>query len=68
MYFHSWSEFLAMGEYAEYVWSAFGITFFSMWILWGVSVRRGRRLLKDVKENVERQARIDAEKKMENTL
>nr|WP_154115406.1 heme exporter protein CcmD [Vibrio cincinnatiensis] len=56
------------GGYAEYVWSAFGITFFSMWILWGVSVRRSRRLLKDVKENVERQARIDAAKKMENTL
>ena len=68
MYFNSWSEFWAMGGYAEYVWSAFGITFFSMWILWVLRVRRGRKLLDDVQKKVNRQARIEAAKKMENTL
>ncbi|WP_245869203.1 heme exporter protein CcmD, partial [Vibrio fujianensis] len=50
MYFNSWSEFFAMGGYAEYVWSAFGITFFSMGFLWVLSVRAGRDQLQDVQK------------------
>ncbi|MGC9421810.1 heme exporter protein CcmD [Vibrio sp.] len=68
MYFNSWSEFFAMGGYAEYVWSAFGITFFSMGFLWVLSVRAGRGLLQDVQKKINRQARIEAAKNMENTL
>lgn len=68
MHFDSLSDFLAMGGYAGYVWSAFGITFFSMLILWVASVRRSRALLKQVKAKIARQARIDAAKNMENTL
>ncbi|CAH6874960.1 cytochrome c maturation protein D [Vibrio chagasii] len=68
MYFESLSDFFAMGGYASYVWSAFGITFLSMIILLVVSVRRGKQLLTEVQAKVERQARIDAAKNMENTL
>ncbi|PFG45964.1 heme exporter protein D [Vibrio sp. ES.051] len=68
MHFESLSDFLAMGGYASYVWSAFGITFLSMLILLITSLRRGDALLKEVKAKIDRQARIDAAKNMENTL
>lgn len=68
MHFESLSDFFAMGGYASYVWSAFGITFLSMLILLITSLRRGDALLKEVKVKIDRQARIDAAKNMENTL
>ncbi|WP_047048096.1 heme exporter protein CcmD [Vibrio mexicanus] len=68
MYFETLGDFFAMGGYASYVWSAFGITFASMLILLFVSIRRGKALLEDVQAKVERQARIDAAKNLENTL
>ena len=68
MYFESLSDFFAMGGYASYVWSAFGITFLAMIILLVVSVRRGKQLLTEVQAKIDRQARIDAAKNMENTL
>ncbi|ERM61515.1 MULTISPECIES: heme exporter protein CcmD [Vibrio] len=68
MYFESLSDFFAMGGYASYVWSAFGITFLAMIVLLVVSVRRGKQLLNEVQAKIDRQARIDAAKNMENTL
>ncbi|MGD8111224.1 heme exporter protein CcmD [Vibrio sp. TRT 21S02] len=68
MHFESLSEFFAMGGYASYVWGAFGITFLSMFILLIVSVRRGKALLNEVQAKVDRQARIEAAKNLENTL
>ena len=68
MHFNSLSELFAMGGYAGNVWSAFGITFLSMLILLISSIRRGDALLKEVKAKIDRQARIDAAKNMENTL
>ncbi|PQJ58987.1 heme exporter protein CcmD [Vibrio jasicida] len=68
MHFESLSELFAMGGYASYVWSAFGITFLSMLVLLISSVRRGDALLKEVQAKIDRQARIDAAKNMENTL
>ncbi|EGA65566.1 heme exporter protein CcmD [Vibrio brasiliensis] len=68
MHFESLSDFFAMGGYAGYVWTAFGITFGSMLVLLLVSVRRGRALLNEVQAKVDRQARIDAAKNLENTL
>ncbi|MDF4845130.1 heme exporter protein CcmD, partial [Vibrio parahaemolyticus] len=62
MHFESLSDFFAMGGYASYVWSAFGITFLSMLILLITSLRRGDALLKEVKAKIDRQARIDAAK------
>lgn len=68
MHFESLSDFFEMGGYAGYVWSAFGITFFSMFVLLLVSIRRGKNLLNEVQSKVDRQARIDAAKNLENTL
>ncbi|KIE19807.1 heme transporter CcmD [Vibrio sinaloensis] len=68
MHFESLSDFFAMGGYAGYVWSAFGITFLSMLIILWTSVRRGHALLKEVQSKIDRQARIDAAKNLENTL
>ncbi|EGQ8511967.1 heme exporter protein CcmD [Vibrio parahaemolyticus] len=68
MHFESLSDFFAMGGYASYVWSAFGITFLSMLILLITSLRRGDALMKEVRAKIDRQARIDAAKNMENTL
>ncbi|MDV6251551.1 heme exporter protein CcmD [Vibrio sp. EA2] len=68
MHFESLSDFFAMGGYASYVWSSFGITFLSMLILLITSLRRGDALLNEVKAKIDRQARIDAAKNMENTL
>ncbi|EGU36294.1 heme exporter protein D [Vibrio sp. N418] len=68
MHFDSFSDFLAMGGYAGYVWSAFGITFASMIILLISSARRHTNLLNEVQAKIERQARIDAAKNLENTL
>lgn len=68
MHFESLSEFFAMGGYASYVWGAFGITFLTMLILLISSLRRSDALLKEVKAKIDRQARIDAAKNMENTL
>ncbi|HFQ5147457.1 TPA: heme exporter protein CcmD [Vibrio vulnificus] len=68
MHFESLSEFFAMGGYASYVWGAFCITFLAMLILLFSSLRRSDALLKEVKAKIDRQARIDAAKNMENTL
>ncbi|KHT48035.1 heme exporter protein CcmD [Vibrio sinaloensis] len=68
MHFESLNDFFAMGGYAGYVWSAFGITFLSMLIILWTSVRRGNALLKEVQSKIDRQARIDAAKNLENTL
>ncbi|SON50171.1 heme exporter protein CcmD [Vibrio tapetis] len=68
MHFDSFSDLLAMGGYAGYVWGAFGITFGSMLLLLVLSVKRNRELFKGVQAKIDRQARIDAAKDMENTL
>ncbi|WP_105903292.1 heme exporter protein CcmD [Vibrio gangliei] len=68
MYFDSFSDFLNMGGYAAYVWSSFGITFASMLILYWKSVADGKALLKDIQQKIDREARRQAAKKMENTL
>jgi len=68
MHFESLSDFFAMGGYAGYVWTAFGVTFGVMIVLLVLSVRRGQSLLSEVQAKVDRQARIDAAKNLENTL
>ncbi len=68
MYFNSLADFFAMGGYAVYVWSAFGITFGSMlWLYWH-SVAQGKALLKEINQKNQRDARMRAAKEMENTL
>lgn len=68
MHFDSFSDFFAMGGYATYVWSAFGITFIAMILLLISSLRRKKQLLQEIRNRIDRQARIEAAKNMENTL
>ncbi|CZF77231.1 transcriptional regulator [Grimontia sp. AD028] len=68
MHFDSFSEFLAMGGYAGYVWGAFGITFVAMaWVALATRFTR-RKLFKEIKNKVAREQRIKNAQKMENTL
>ncbi|OBT15859.1 heme exporter protein CcmD [Vibrio sp. UCD-FRSSP16_10] len=68
MHFDSFSEFLLMGGYASYVWGAFIITFGALGLLFVLSCRESKATLKEVKNKMDRQTRIDAAKNMENTL
>ncbi|GLT16211.1 heme exporter protein CcmD [Vibrio algivorus] len=68
MYFDSFSDFLNMGGYAAYVWASFGITFFSMLVVYWKSVSDGKALLKEIQQKIDREERRQAAKKMENTL
>ncbi|KXF81330.1 heme exporter protein CcmD [Enterovibrio coralii] len=68
MHFSSISEFLAMGGYSAYVWSAFAITFIAMlWLVVSAHFTR-RKLFREIKNKVAREQRIKKAEKMENTL
>lgn len=68
MYFDSLSDFLAMGKYGAYVWSAYGITFLCFLALIIKSVSKSKSLKKDIRQKIDREARLRAAKNMENTL
>jgi heme exporter protein D len=68
VYFDSLSEFIAMGGYAAYVWSAFAITVLSCFWLCISSLVKKEKILAQVRHEIERQARIEAAKNMENSL
>ncbi len=68
MHFESFSDFLAMGGYASYVWGAYGISFIALlWILLS-SLSRKHRLMADIKNKIAREQRIKDAEKLENTL
>lgn len=68
MEFTSLSDFLAMGGYGFYVWLAFGVSLTSLvWIIVDTRLTR-RRILQQVRSNIERNKRIRAARSMENTL
>lgn len=68
MHFSSFSEFLAMGGYALYVWSAFAITFLSMGGLIVSALLTKRKRLQDIRFKIAREERLKQAKSMENTL
>ncbi|WP_120510293.1 heme exporter protein CcmD [Photobacterium salinisoli] len=68
MHFDSFSDFLAMGGYASYVWAAYGISALSLLILLWSSIRKSRRLATDIKNKIAREQRIKAAENLENTL
>ncbi|NAW66360.1 MULTISPECIES: heme exporter protein CcmD [Photobacterium] len=68
MHFDSFSDFLAMGGYASYVWAAYGISALSLLILLWSSIRKSRRLAADIKNKIAREQRIKAAENLENTL
>ncbi len=68
MYFNSLTDFLAMGGYALYVWSAFIITAVAMGALLLSSYLTGKRLRQEIRSRIERDKRRASAKHMEDTL
>ncbi len=68
MHFATFSEFLAMGGYAPYVWSAFALSFFSMACLIVSSYLTTRKLHKEIKFKIAREERLQQVENRENTL
>lgn len=52
------NEFLAMGGYAAYVWSAFGITAFAMITLAFIAWRADRRARLHIKQRIRLQEEV----------
>ncbi|BBQ54129.1 heme exporter protein CcmD [Aeromonas jandaei] len=68
MHFASFSDFLAMGGYAFYVWLSFGLTLVCL-IGIVISTRmKTRSLLGELRSKQAREARRKAAQQMENTL
>ena len=68
MHFASFSDFLAMGGYAFYVWLSFGLTLICL-IGIVISTRmKTRSLLGELHSKQAREARRKAAQQMENTL
>ena len=68
MYFDSFSDFLNMGGYAFYVWTAYGLSFAALLWLTLASLRTRAKLMREIKNKIAREARIEKASKMENTL
>ncbi|RAJ09593.1 heme exporter protein CcmD [Aeromonas salmonicida] len=68
MYFASFSDFMAMGGYAFYVWLSFGLTLICL-VGIVISTRiKTRSLLGELRSKQAREARRKAAQQMENTL
>ncbi|MGL6624084.1 heme exporter protein CcmD [Aeromonas jandaei] len=68
MHFASFSDFLAMGGYAFYVWLSFGLTLICL-IGIVISTRmKTRSLLGELRSKQAREVRRKAAQQMENTL
>lgn len=68
MQFESVQAFIHMGGYGFYVWCSFGLTFLSLGWLSLSSVRKGRRILHDVHQQQQREARQQAAQNVESVL
>ena len=68
MHFDSFSDFLAMGGYAPYVWSAYWISFAALLWLMVSSLNTKRRQTAEIKNKIAREKRIKEAEKLENTL
>ncbi len=60
MHFSNWQEFLAMGGYAPFVWSAFALTLIILGIVLVTPVLRRRQLLRQLQ-------RLERLREQENT-
>ena len=68
MHFASFSDFMAMGGYAFYVWLSFGLTLLCL-VGIVISTRlKTRNLLGELRNKQAREARRKAAQQMENTL
>ena len=68
MHFASFSDFMAMGGYAFYVWLSFGLTALCLVGIVMSTRLKTRNLLGDLRNKQAREARRKAAQQMENTL
>ncbi|HDX8614359.1 heme exporter protein CcmD [Aeromonas dhakensis] len=68
MHFASFSDFLAMGGYAFYVWLSFGLTLLCLVGIVISTRMKTRSLLGELRNKQAREARRKAAQQMENTL
>lgn len=62
MFFQSWSDFLNMGGYGFYVWLSYGVSFLAIWVLILNSYKGKNAILRDVKREQAREARLKSAK------
>jgi len=68
MQFANLAEIWAMGGYGPFVWSATGVSMLAMLLLvWATRWQR-RRIIRQIRQKQQRQARIQAARTLENTL
>ncbi|OBW95096.1 hemagglutination activity protein [Gallibacterium salpingitidis] len=67
-FFDSWSAFWQMGQHGLYVWLSYGISLIAILLLVIVSHRGKRKILVEVKREMERQQRIKQRTTTENSL
>ena len=68
MHFASFSDFMAMGGYAFYVWLSFGLTALCLVGIVMSTRLKTRSLLNELRSKQAREARRQAAQQMENTL
>lgn len=68
MHFASFSDFMAMGGYAFYVWLSFGLTLVCLVGIIISTRMKTRSLLAELRSKQAREARRKAARQMENTL
>ncbi|AHX60124.1 MAG: heme exporter protein CcmD [Aeromonas sp.] len=68
MHFASFSDFMAMGGYAFYVWLSFGLTALCLVGIVMSTRLKTRNLLGELRNKQAREARRKAAQQMENTL
>ena len=68
MHFASFSDFMAMGGYAFYVWLSFGLTLVCLVGIIISTRMKTRSLLGELRNKQAREARRKAAQQMENTL
>ncbi|ENC6420914.1 heme exporter protein CcmD [Aeromonas veronii] len=68
MHFASFSDFMAMGGYAFYVWLSFGLTLVCLVGIVISTRMKTRSLLAELRSKQAREARRKAAQQMENTL
>ena len=68
MFFESWSELLDMGGYGFYVWLSYGLSLLAIVVLIVQSLADKSAVLKSIKREQQREARLQQMKQKGDTL
>ena len=68
MFFQSWSDFINMGGYGFYVWLSYGLSLLAIVVLIVQSLAGKSAVLKSIKREQQREARLQQIKQKGDTL